>query len=310
MLMKKILLIKRLLCLLLSFIFFTSALFSATTFAATTTVGAKVGEFTLSISGFVSPSASVTMRDGTTFYTSVTADQNGNFSISGLVIKSGFSGFCLYIIDKARLGDSSACFTFPPATGNINMQNIFLPPTISLSQATVTTGTQVIVTGYTMPAALVTVYLGTSYSYITTANSAGYYQFKLNNISAGNYTVSVTASYQGRRSEVSVTTRQLTVISLAEAMKNTIQDQIAKTKGQLLEKDAAKQKLEQERAEALKKLAAIEQKKTLGQILIWIASLIIIAIIIFILWLIIKRSSKTKKKLREILEKIGIKSFA
>lgn len=171
--------------------------------AATTTVGAKVGEFSLKVSGFVSPGASVTMREGTTFYTSVKADQNGNFSISNLIIKKGFTSFCLYVIDQYRLGDSVSCFTFPPATGDILLQNIFLPPTISVKEEQVTAGKDVVVSGYTMPGALVTVFVNTSQTYLTTANTLGYYQFTLKNLAVGEYTLYVTASYQGRTSEKS-----------------------------------------------------------------------------------------------------------
>ncbi|MBI2075036.1 MAG: hypothetical protein HYT83_04340, partial [Candidatus Levybacteria bacterium] len=125
-----------------------------------TEVTASVGELYLSISGFISPYASVvlTMQDGTFLRASV-ADEKGNFYISQVLIKRGFSGFCLTAIDFKRLGESTTCIKFPPASANIIMNNIFLPPTLGLSRTEIAEGSTAIAFGYTMPNSIVTLKL-------------------------------------------------------------------------------------------------------------------------------------------------------
>src|ERR1035437_3160478 len=99
-----------------------------------TTVQASVGEFYLNLSGFVSPFASIVLSsDGVLMRTTI-ADEKGNFSIPQVLIKMGFSHFCLDAIDFKRIGESYTCFTIPPATDSVTMNNIFLPPTLGLSR--------------------------------------------------------------------------------------------------------------------------------------------------------------------------------
>src|SRR3989338_1016735 len=76
-----------------------SAVTSTKAIGQSTNVSAKVGEFSLNISGYIAPFATVTLTttDGT-FLRSVVANAQGYFTITAVQMKSGFAGFCLTAI--------------------------------------------------------------------------------------------------------------------------------------------------------------------------------------------------------------------
>ncbi|MCL5439029.1 MAG: hypothetical protein M1268_03500 [Patescibacteria group bacterium] len=168
---------------------------------ANVNISASVGEFYLNLSGWISPFASVilTTLDGV-FIRSTVADAGGNFSISQVLIKKGFSGFCLIAVDYHGLGESTTCFNFAPATGDITMRNIFLPPTIGLSKTEIAAYSTVIAFGYTMPFATVTLYLSNGQKLTTTADANGYYEFKIENLGPGLYKMYAKAFYKDKDS--------------------------------------------------------------------------------------------------------------
>ncbi len=182
-----------------------------------TEVEAKIGEFYLDISGFASPNASIVMnlQDGT-FLRSAVADQNGNFYISQVLISRGFSGFCLTTIDFKRIGESTACFSFSPATGNITMYNIFLPPTLGLARKEVKEGETAIAFGYTMPGATVTLYLNNGKKVTVIADDKGYFEIQLKDLKAGTYQLYAIGNYQNKESEKPVKTVELKMVSSIE----------------------------------------------------------------------------------------------
>jgi hypothetical protein len=104
------------------------------------TVSASVGEFYLSVSGYIAPFASLVLTSDGVFYRSTVADKFGNFSLTDIEIKAGFSKFCILAKDFHNLGESYTCFSFPPATGDIIMKDIFLPPTLALERSEITSG--------------------------------------------------------------------------------------------------------------------------------------------------------------------------
>lgn len=162
-------------------------------------VSASVGEFYLSVSGFISPYASVILTSNGIFYRATVADSQGNFYISQVLINRGFSGFCLTAIDYKKLGESVTCFSFPPAKADIVMRDLFLPPTLGLSRTEVAAGSTVIAFGYTMPYADVTLNFGGA-KYKTTADKDGYYEISLKDIKAGKYQLFANAHYKGKDS--------------------------------------------------------------------------------------------------------------
>ena len=151
------------------------------------TVEATIGQFLFNISGQISPNASIVLIiDGVTARATV-ADVNGYFSISGVLIKEGFSHFCLDAIDFKRLGESYTCFDIPPAQQSVTMKDIFLPPTLGLSRNVIAEGASVTAYGYSMPGALVTLYLSNGKVLTTYADKTGYYQFVIKDLKAGTY---------------------------------------------------------------------------------------------------------------------------
>ncbi len=194
-----------------------------------TGVSASVGEFYLNVSGFVSPNASIilTSPDGT-FIRSAVADSGGNFFISQVLISKGFSGFCLEAVDFARVGDSTTCFSFPPAAGSITMNNLFLPPTIALSRNEVSQGQSVTAFGYTMPGATVTLKLSNGQILTTRADSKGYYSFKVPSLAAGTYEIYAKATYQEKESLTPTKKVELKSLSLWQQILAFLQDLFSK----------------------------------------------------------------------------------
>lgn len=192
-----------------------------------TTVGATVGEFYLSVSGEISPNASIvlTTPDGT-FLRAGVADNRGNFYISQVMIKAGFSGFCLTAVDFKRIGESTTCFSFPPAKSSITMHDLFLPPTMGLLKNEIAAGSQAVVYGYTMPYAAVTMYLNDGTKLTVNADSTGYYKFTIKNLKAGTYQLFANAKYQGKQSLDPTKRLQLKALSLLEQIIAFIKDVI------------------------------------------------------------------------------------
>ncbi len=207
----------------LSFILtpFTQASFSVP-------VEAQVGQYYLNISGYISPYASIELTIDGVFTRATVADGQGKFSITGVLIKAGFSKFCLDAIDFKRLGESYTCFNVPPAKSDVNMDNLFLPPTLGLSKTEIAAGGEVLAFGYTMPNAQVTIYLSNGQKLTTTADGTGYYIFHIKGLSAGQYNLYSRANYQGRESLAPTKTVKLRALSFWEQLTAFIQGIISK----------------------------------------------------------------------------------
>ena len=162
-------------------------------------IEASVGQFYLNVSGYISPFASLVLTSNGNFYQSTTADSQGNFSFSQVLISVGFSSFCIDAIDFKRIGESYTCFTVPPATASVTMKDIFLPPTLKLSRTQVNEGGSATAFGYTMPGAKVTLHINNQ-TLTTYADPSGYYEFTLNYLKAGDYSLYTTANYQQKES--------------------------------------------------------------------------------------------------------------
>lgn len=181
-------------------------------------VQAQVGKFYLNLSGYISPFASVVLTIDGIFARATVADAGGNFSISGVLIKEGFSHFCLEAVDFKRLGDSYTCFNIPPAKGEVTMKEIFLPPTLGLSKNVIAEGGETLAFGYTMPGAEVTLYLSNGQKLTTFADETGYYVFHIKNLKAGKYDLYARAIYNHKESLAPTKTVQLTALSWWEQL--------------------------------------------------------------------------------------------
>jgi hypothetical protein len=168
--------------------------------ALKTNVQASVGEFYLNLSGYIAPFASIVLSSDGIFIKATVADKNGNFSISQILIKKGFSHFCLDAVDFKRIGESQACLNIPPAQGSVTMKDIFLPPTLGLSRTEIAEGASATAFGYSMPGALVTLYLSNGQRPTTYADQEGYYQFTIKGLKAGTYDLYTRAEFKDKQS--------------------------------------------------------------------------------------------------------------
>ena len=186
---------------------------SAGSASLNSTVSARVGEYYLNLYGYGSPFASIVLTIDGTVYRSAVSDENGNFSITGVLIRAGFDGFCLQAVDFKRLGESVTCFTVPPAKESVEMRDIFLPPTIGLQRSTIEAGGDAVIFGYTMPGAEVTINADNGQSFTVMADETGYYEYTLENLEAGTYSLFATAIYQGNPSEAPSNAVKLTALT-------------------------------------------------------------------------------------------------
>ncbi len=156
------------------------------------TVYGKLGDFYLSLSGYIAPFASIVLYTDGVYLRATTADQNGYFTISEVLVKAGLTRFCFDAVDFRRLGESYSCMTVPPIRENTTIKDIFLPPTLGLLRTTIEAGSSAVAFGYSMPNALVTLHFGNK-TYTTFADNTGYYQFVIKDVKAGTYQLYATA---------------------------------------------------------------------------------------------------------------------
>lgn len=183
------------------FIFLFLSQVLATAVHARTNVVGSVGELNLNLTGYISPFASVVLSSDKVFMRSTVSDEKGNFSFTDVLIKKGFSGFCLTAVDFHRIGDSETCFSFPPAKESVTKDNIFLPPTLALSRNAIGPNESADAFGYTMPGARVTLVLSNGTTLGVNADGTGYYIFKIKNLPPGKYELYATAVYKDKDSE-------------------------------------------------------------------------------------------------------------
>lgn len=185
-------------------------------------VNATIGEYYISLSGFIAPYASIVLTTDNLVMRSVTADANGYFYISDVLVKAGFNHFCFTAVDVKRLGESQACFTIPPVMANYTRTNIFLPPTIGLFRTQITAGSNAIIWGYSMPGATVTIHASNGKTYTAIADKTGFYQITANIASAGTYDLSATAVLKGQNSEKPTNKVTLIALTLAQSTSQTV----------------------------------------------------------------------------------------
>lgn len=191
-------------------------------------VSAAVGQFYVSLSGFIAPFASVVLTSDGQVLRSVAADAAGNFSISQVLVKQGFNHFCLDAVDVKRLGQSEACFIIPPVTGDFVKNNIFLPPTIGLFRTQISAGSNAVIWGYSMPGALVTVHASDGKTYTATAGTDGFYQITAYIAKAGTYEMYADAVYKKQNSEKPTNKVTLIALTLAEQVNQNVSNWLKK----------------------------------------------------------------------------------
>lgn len=179
-------------------------------------VSASIGQYYISLSGFIAPFASIVLTTDNQVMRSIAADSTGHFSISQVLVKQGFTHFCLTAVDVKRLGQSEACFTIPPVHGDYVRNNIFLPPTIGLFRTQIRVGSNAVIWGYSMPGALVHVHSSDGTTYTATADKDGFYRIETLIAKAGSYDLSADATYKKQNSEKPVNKVTLLALTFAQ----------------------------------------------------------------------------------------------
>lgn len=160
-----------------------------------TSVNARIGEFNLAVSGMAFPNAIVSLIFDNLTMATTNADSQGNFNFSLIPIKKGFASFCLNAVDTGGSNASEICFDITPATADVVMDNIFLPPTGISTVYEVGSDGDLFISGYTVPGAVVTIAFDNGDIYTTIADSTGRYSFNLKNLKLGSYKITVKAGY-------------------------------------------------------------------------------------------------------------------
>lgn len=188
-----------------------------------TRIKAQVNGRLLTISGFIAPYASVGLSSGGRTLRTTVADATGKFRIENVLVWKDFKDFCLDSVDWKRLGESYSCFTVPQTLQNIVFSDILLPPTIGISSKEITQGHDVMIFGFTMPNAVVTIHLNEFETLTVTADSEGYYSYVLKDVKVGTYQLIAGAVYQGKTSVPSLKPVILKAIALTARAIKTVE---------------------------------------------------------------------------------------
>ena len=131
----------------------------------------------------------------------------------GVLVNSGLSKLCFDAVDFARIGESVSCLNISPVDASRTIKDIFLPPTLGLSRNEVIEGGSVTAHGYSMPGALVTLYLSNGNVLTTYADQTGYYQFTVKDLKAGTYNLYARAEFKQKESLMPTKKLQLKSLS-------------------------------------------------------------------------------------------------
>lgn len=211
----------------LFFVLLISQVFGATLFpqfsqSKSTVVTATVGTYHLTVNGYQSPYASIILKTQIgVFLASTTADANGYFSISNILINSSVLTYCFQAVDFKRIGLSEACITLDgPINSDITRTDIFLPPTIGLSKKQINAGQDAVIYGYSMPGA--TVYLYIEGEIVTlTADDTGFYTYTYKNVPEGVFRITTSAELNDKKSLDPTNEVILESLSVGQQITNT-----------------------------------------------------------------------------------------
>ncbi len=199
--------------LLLLTTFFISVFFiiKTTTRAQTElTVSMQVEETSLLLSGWASSGAQITFLESGTVIGTTTAENDGSFSKTFIPLEAGIKDFSLYATDIDGQNTSTINYSLALiANTQTLVSNIVLPPTLSLSQETITQNQTLEVSGLATPGSTITLLIeGGEKTSATTSTTDGRWQisFDTTGLSAGLYQVFArTLTGQGRQSQNSKT---------------------------------------------------------------------------------------------------------
>lgn len=166
-----------------------------------TNITVTIAGNTLNVNGYIAPFASVVLTIDGNVITSTTADANGDFSFSNVVVPKATSTVCFDSVDYKKLGASEACISVTPIDGVISKSGVFLPPTLGVQRTDVTVGDGALLFGYGMPGAKVTVHLNSAVGCEVTTETTGYYTCTITIQKTGQNELFADATLNGRASE-------------------------------------------------------------------------------------------------------------
>jgi len=176
-----------------------------------TKISARVGEFNLNLSGIASPFASIILKENDVVLKTNVADREGKFNFKNIPIKKSFSNFCLEALDFKRSGESKACIAINPAIEDVNMDNIFLPPTIGISKKQIIGDESATVSGFSIPGSKITINFNSNdedgkkiKDIEVVADKDGKYSYVIKSLKTGKYFLVAGAYYDKRESLPSV----------------------------------------------------------------------------------------------------------
>ena len=186
-------------------------------------VTASVGDNYLNVNGYQSPNASIVIKTTSgIFLQSTTADGNGYFSMTNILITDDFPGFCFSAIDFERIGESESCVDITEVvTENQTYSGIFLQPTIGLSRRLIAAGEDAQIFGYSMPQAQVDIeFEGESVT--LQADETGYYEYIYEDVPAGIYAFSSRGKLAGVDSLEPLNEAVLEALTLQEQIRQDL----------------------------------------------------------------------------------------
>ena len=152
-------------------------LFPASSEAIESKTRVVVNKYLLSINGYHSPFATITLSTGNskTIATAI-SDSKGYFYISKIPINNMVSAICIKAVDSKKTGEAKGCISIKtPIIQNPNFNDVFLPPSIGVSEKRILLGQNAKVYGLTMPNATVNISINSKISTIE-ADLNGYYE--------------------------------------------------------------------------------------------------------------------------------------
>lgn len=210
------------LSLVVSFLQNTQTIFAQEYLNTKTTIRATVGGKSLSIEGYHSPYASVVLRDqDNTFMGSTATTQDGFFSFINIPIKDTLTSICLTAYGLKKIGESKTCIPVNVKSNNqLKLTDIFLPPSIAISDKKINAGNSAVIYGYSMPKSTVLLKINDRYVELD-ADDSGYYRYTLKGTSVGKYRIKATAVLSATDSLEPENEIDLEVISVTDQIKQS-----------------------------------------------------------------------------------------
>ena len=115
-------------------------------------VTASIGEPRLTLFGYTSPFAKVSLHGGTSLFAEKMANSKGFFIFENLFVLAKVGDYCLYSQDREQRVSKPVCLP-PLPEGNFitSVGPVLMPPTLSLSKGRFLPGDQVTASGETIP---------------------------------------------------------------------------------------------------------------------------------------------------------------